>query len=235
MLTGFTIKPPFFEIGPKAYMYGERAIKLARAADTAARKYSVDVIFTPQPTDIYPIAREVPALYVCAQHMDALNPGRGLGSVLPEALKEAGARGVMLNHAEKPLPLGVLKATIRRAEEAGLFSIVCADSIAEAKAIAQLKPDIIVAEPSELIGGARAAESDYVLESIRAVKSIDARIRVLLGAGIRTGEDVYRVILAGADATGSSSAICACDDPEAVMDEMLCAAKEAYAKRTNNM
>ena len=58
----------------------------------------------------------------------------------------------MLNHVEKPLTLGVLKKTIERAKEVGLTTIVCADSIVEASMIAKLDPDIIVAEPSELIG-----------------------------------------------------------------------------------
>jgi triosephosphate isomerase len=33
--------------------------------------------------------------------MDSLPIGRGIGSVLPEALKGDGAVGVLLNHAEK--------------------------------------------------------------------------------------------------------------------------------------
>lgn len=41
--------------------------------------------------------------------MDPLEPGRGLADILPESLVAAGAEGVMLNHVEKPLTLGVLK------------------------------------------------------------------------------------------------------------------------------
>jgi len=40
------IKPPFFEIGPKAFMYGDRMLKLARAADEASAKYDVRIIST---------------------------------------------------------------------------------------------------------------------------------------------------------------------------------------------
>ena len=29
MYKDFKIKPPFFEVGPKAFMYGERMLKLA--------------------------------------------------------------------------------------------------------------------------------------------------------------------------------------------------------------
>ena len=105
MYSDFKIKPPFFEIGPKAYLYGEEMLKLAKVIDKVAMKYDVDVIVTPQYTDISLLANNTERILVFAQHMDYLPVGRGLGSVLPEAVKAAGAVGVMLNHAEKPLTL----------------------------------------------------------------------------------------------------------------------------------
>ncbi|WP_372934689.1 triose-phosphate isomerase, partial [Mariniphaga sediminis] len=84
-------------------MYGERILKLALAADKASEKYDVRIIFTPQYTDIQMLAEATEHLLVFAQHMDPLPVGRGLGSVLPEAVKAAGAVGVMLNHAERPM------------------------------------------------------------------------------------------------------------------------------------
>ena len=43
-----TIKAPFFEIGPKSYLYGDEILELAKAADAASEKYNVDIIFTCQ-------------------------------------------------------------------------------------------------------------------------------------------------------------------------------------------
>ena len=48
------IKAPFFEIGPKSYLYGQDVIDLAIAADQASEKYDVDIIFT---TPVVEIAR----------------------------------------------------------------------------------------------------------------------------------------------------------------------------------
>ena len=48
-----------------------------------------------------------------AQHMDLLEVGRGVGPVLPEALKAAGAVGVLLNHAEKRLLNDEFERTIK--------------------------------------------------------------------------------------------------------------------------
>lgn len=228
MYKGLIIEPPFFEIGPKAFMYGERILKLARAADAASKKYDVRIILTPQYTDIGMLARETKNLLIFAQHMDPLPVGRGLGSVLPEAVKAAGAVGVMLNHSEKPMSIGDLHKAIKRADEVGLVTIVCADSMEEAAAIALFAPNIIVAEPTSLIGTGQTSDEQYVIETTSAIKMINPEIQVLPAAGIKNGADVYKMIRAGAEATGTTSGIMKADDPEAMMEEMICAVRTAW-------
>lgn len=71
MYKEFKIKPPFFEIGPKAYLYDESVLALAKAADKVSRKYDVLIIFDPQYTDITVLARETENLLIFAQHMDS--------------------------------------------------------------------------------------------------------------------------------------------------------------------
>ena len=228
MLKDRKIQPPFFEIGPKAYMYGDDMVALAKVIDVASKKYDVRVILTPQYIDISRVAEATENVLVFAQHMDSLEVGRGLGSVLPESVKAAGAVGVMLNHVEKQLTVAELRACILRAEETGLFSIVCADSIAEAAAIAHFAPDIIVCEPSELIGTGQKSDEEYVQASTAAIKSINPDIQILQAAGISSGEDVYSVIRAGAEATGTTSGIMRADDKEAMVYEMLGAVRRAW-------
>lgn len=221
MYSGYKIRPPYFEIGPKCIMWGERFLKLAKAVDKIAAKYDLDVILTPQYADIRLIAENTERVHVYAQHMDALVPGRGLGSVLAESLKEAGAVGVMLNHAEKKLTLDTIKATIARADEVGLATIVCADTVEEIKQVAMLAPNLIVAEPTELIGTGVASDMGYVKDTIEAVRKINPDIMVLQGAGISGPDDVANVIRAGAQATGCTSGIIKNSDPEAMAEEML--------------
>ncbi|SFH43079.1 triosephosphate isomerase [Lachnospiraceae bacterium NLAE-zl-G231] len=224
-------EPPFFEIGPKSYLYGDDVLELALAAERASEKYDVDIIFTTPYTDIRRVAEATERLFVYAPHMDLLEPGRGLADILPEAVKAAGAVGVMLNHCEKPLALSTLEKSIRRAHGIGLAAIVCADTIAEARAIACLNPDIIVAEPSELIGTGQTKNMDYVKASIEAVHSINPEILVLQGAGISSGEDVYQLIYHGAQATGASSSIVKAKDKEGIIDEMIGAVQRAADDR----
>lgn len=228
MYKGIDIKPPFFEIGPKAYLYGEEMLKLAKVIDKVAMKYDLDVIVTPQYTDISLLAQNTERILVFAQHMDPLPVGRGLGSVLPEAVKAAGAVGVMLNHAEKPISLETVAETIKRADEVGLATIVCADTLEDVKNIAKMGPNLIVAEPTELIGTGKTSDANYVVDTIKAVQEINPEIMVLQGAGISNGKDVYNTIKLGAQATGSTSGIIKAADPYAMVEEMLYNLRKAW-------
>ncbi|MEG1525640.1 MAG: triose-phosphate isomerase [Clostridia bacterium] len=228
MYKQFTLKPPFFEIGPKSYLVGDDVLALALAAEAASKKYDVDIIFTTPVVDIRRVTEATERIFVFAPHMDPLRPGRGLADTLPESLVAAGAKGVMLNHCERPISLATLDETIHRADEVGLATIVCTDTIAQVTAVASLAPNIIVAEPNERIGTGKASDKAYVIASIDAVKRVNPDIYVLQGAGISKGQDVYDVIFAGAEATGSSSGVVKAADRPAMVDEMICAARRAW-------
>ena len=227
------VKLPFFEIGPKSYLYGDDILDLAIAADKASEKYGVDIIFTTPVVDIRRVREATKNIHVFAPHMDPIPVGRGLADILPESLVAAGADGVMLNHVEKPISFEVLEKTIARANEVGLTTIVCADSLADASKIATLAPDIIVAEPSELIGTGVSVGKEYVEAATKSVKDVNANILVLTAAGISNGQDVYNTIIAGADATGSSSGVAKAKDRAAMVDEMIAAVRKAWDERHN--
>lgn len=232
MKRSLSIEPPFFEIGPKNYLVGNDVVELAKAADAVAEKYDVAVIFTAPYTTITEIGACTRHLRVFAPHLDCSPVGRGLANILPEAVKAAGAVGAMINHVERPLSLGELHGAIRRAAEVGLLTLACADSVAEARATAILGPDMIVCEPNELIGGGEAAGADYARQAIDAIASVNPDIAVMISGGIGDDRDVYNVIMAGADGTGSSSGIVLARDPVAKMDEMIRAVREAWDDRS---
>ena len=227
------IKKPFFEIGPKLYLYGRAAVELAKAADRLSAQYGVDVIFSAQYTDLEAIARQTRHIHLFAQHMDPVFPGRGIGAVLPEAIKNAGAEGVLLNHAEKPLSLGDLNHCIQRAKEVGLLTLVCAGDAREAAAVACLGADIVLAESPALIGkGVRGPQDTEEIRRInQAVHQIAPEMPILHGAGIRDEKDVYEIIRAGADATGSTSGILKAENPEEMMEKMIAAVAKAWKER----
>ena len=96
------IRTPYFEVGTKNYVYGDKLLEYARAADAAAEKYDIDVLFICPALEVRRVAENTKHLFVLATYMDTLRPGRGCADILPEGLKAAGAVGVMINHCEKP-------------------------------------------------------------------------------------------------------------------------------------
>ena len=230
MYNQFSIQPPFFEFGPKAYLFGDQLLSLAKHADRLVEKYDVRIIFTPQYVDVPMLVCKTKNLSIFAQHMDPLGVGRGVGSVLPEAIKAVGAAGVMLNHVERKLSADVVAQTIKRADEVGLATMTCADTPEDAVAIARLKPNIIIVESPELIGGGKRESDDnsIIARTNECVWEIDPDIRVLHGAGINNGQDVYDVMATGAQATGSTSGIILASDPFSMFEEMISAMRKAW-------
>ena len=89
MIQNLKIKAPFFEIGPKNYLWGDDVVELAKVADEASKKYDVDIIFTTPIVELRRVKDATERIHVFAPHMDSLTPGRGLADILPEALVAA--------------------------------------------------------------------------------------------------------------------------------------------------
>lgn len=216
-----TIRTPFFNINLKSYIYGREALELARVCDKLAEKYDVDFFYDVQHVDLRLIADNTKNIIVTAQHLDGIMPGRGTGHMLPEAVKDAGARAVLLNHAEDPLEPEALERAIRRAKEMELYTLVCCDTVEDAKRIAALKPDIIICEPTSLIGTGQTSSDDYIRETNEVIRSISEHTLILQAASISSGEDVSRVMMKGADGSGATSGILNAADRRGKIVEML--------------
>ena len=180
------------------------------------------------------IVKSTKHISVFAQHMDGIEIGRGIGSVLPEAIKEAGADGALLNHAEKKMTLNEISKTIKRADGVGLATMVCADNLAEVLAVAQLSPNIILAEPESQIGvktgenNSIANSKEYILEVKQKVKIINPSIKILFSTGIYSGSDVYNIISLGAEATGCTSGVIKAENPSEKLEEMIYNMKKSW-------
>ena len=80
------ITTPFFEIGPKSYLYGDEVLDLALAADAAAEKYGVSIIFTTPVVDIRRIKEATKNIFVFAPHMTPFIPAEDLQILCPNLL-----------------------------------------------------------------------------------------------------------------------------------------------------
>ena len=215
------IKAPFFVVNPKSILFGEDLLELARSANHLAKKYEVTVLFTGPPTELANLVTECPNLIVTAQHMDAVSTGDSMGYVFAESLHYIGVGAIVLNHADNPMTIGMIEKTIQRAKEFGIQTIVCADTIKEAQAIATFHPDIVLAEPTELIGQNQKSDRSYVTSTIESIKKVNQNILVEQGAGIRSEKDVTELLLLGADGVGVTSGIVKANKPTEMMEKMI--------------
>lgn len=211
---------PFLVVNPKSYLYGKESLALAKEADQVAKDTGLPIIFTCPYADVRLIRENTDKIIVCVQSMDPLTPGRGMGHVLPESLKEAGADAVFLNHAENPKTLSDLYKCILRAAKLNMISIVCADSITEARAVACMNPDIVLAEPTDLIGTGHVADDSYTIETIQEVRKVNPDVQIMVASGVSTADDCYNVIRLGADGTGGTSGILNASSPAGRIREM---------------
>jgi triosephosphate isomerase len=201
-----------------------RAIALTHALATAAKGARATVAVAPQAVDIHRVAQAT-SLPVLAQHVDAMPPGAGTGMTLVEAVKDAGAAGSLLNHAEHRLKLADLAASSERLRDAGLVRCVCTDTVATTRAAAAaLHPDFVAIEPPELIGGdisVTSADPAIVRDAVKAAKDVAPKVRVLCGAGVKTGDDLRAALALGADGVLLASGVVKATDAAAALRGLL--------------
>jgi len=219
------LKEPIVAINFKTYAQatGEGALRIAKAAEKIYKETGVTIVVAPQLADLYRIAQEV-EIPVFAQHIDPIKPGSHTGHVLPEAVKEAGAVGTLLNHSENRMILADLEAAIRRAEEVGLMTMVCSNNPAVSAAVAALNPDYVAVEPPELIGTGipvSKAKPEVITDTVELVKKVNPDVKVLCGAGISTGEDVKKALELGTVGVLLASGVTKAKDPEKAIWDLV--------------
>jgi triosephosphate isomerase (TIM) len=214
---------PIVILNYKTYLEssGENALELAYALKSASEESGITMVAAPQAADIYRIQNQI-SLPVFAQHIDPITPGGHTGSNLIETLIEAGISGSLINHSENRMKLADIDEVIQLCKKNDIESCVCTNNIATSKAIATFNPDAVAVEPPELIGSGipvSQAQPEVVEDSVKGVKSINKKIKVLCGAGISTGDDMAAAMDLGADGVLLASGIVKAENPkEALLD-----------------
>jgi len=201
---------------------GKNALELARIMEDVGNEYGIRMIIAVQPTDIFKIADDV-SIEVFSQHMDAIDYGSNTGWILPHAIKEAGAKGVLVNHSEHRMKLEDIAFNMEMAKKIRLQTIACAGNVNVARALATFKPDYVAIEPPELIGGeisVTSARPEVIKNAVDAVRGINENVEVLCGAGIKNGGDVARAIELGAKGILVASGVVKAKDRKMVLEDM---------------
>jgi triosephosphate isomerase len=212
---------PRIVVNAKAYPEvtgAEACLRLARACARVAAASGVGIALAPPLAELAGLARRPQAAPVplFGQHCDPREPGAATGWVTAEALAAAGAVGSLVNHAEHKLPHADVAAVIARLHANRLSSLACADSLAEARALAAFRPTMLAIEPPELIGGdvsVTTADPAIVSDAVKAVRKIAPKTLVLCGAGVKTGADVAAALRLGAHGVLLASGVVKAADP----------------------
>lgn len=215
----------FLIVNCKAYSAGTgpAAADVAASARDVAEETGARIAVAPQAADLRRVADA--GVETVAQHLDGVEAGSQTGSVLAEAVRDAGATGTLLNHSERRLRLADIDAGVAAADRAGLETVVCANDADQSAAVAAIGPDAVAVEPPALIGTGTPvsqADPDVVTDAVDRVADV-ADVPVLCGAGITSGEDVAAAHELGAEGVLVASGVVKADDPAAVMRDLVTA------------
>ena len=187
---------------------GESSLNLAKICAEVSQITGIKIIPIVQAADIFRLS--IQGFVVWAQHVDGIDFGPHTGLLLPQAILSAGAKGTLLNHAEKKLPLPEIEKIMAK------FSgqtLICISSLEEGRQLALLKPNFLAYEPPELIGeqvSVSQAQPEIITAFINEIKEIP----VLVGAGIHQQEDVQKALSLGAKGILVSSDVVLSANPQ---------------------
>jgi len=200
----------------KNYKFGKSALELARTIEIYCSKAIVSV----PSLDIYEISKNT-SLPVFAQHVDYSEPGKSTGTIIPEILEAAGAKGSLLNHSEHPVSFNVIKKTIDRCHDIGLKIIVCVSSLAQVARIKKLQPFAMAFEDPQLIASGKSITYQKTHEVREFAELLrDSGITALCGAGISSSDDVKAALALGCDGVLVASAVADSQHPEKFLKEI---------------
>ena len=199
---------------------GKNGLNLAKIIDTVSKETDASIAVAVNPLDFKMIKNSVD-MPVFLQHVDAVEFGAKTGRINVELAKEHGIDGILINHSERRMTIADIEYLVHRAKIVGVNTIVCTNNAKVSAAIAALSPDFIAMEPPELIGGdvsVSRARPEAITETIKIVNSVNP-VPVLVGAGVKTGDDVKKAIELGAKGVLIASGIAKANDPrKAIID-----------------
>jgi triosephosphate isomerase len=219
------MKRPVLFVNFKAYAEasGNNALSMAMLCQDVSKETGAEIVPVVQALDLRLVVSGV-KLPVFAQHVDAVSFGANTGKILPEAVKLAGATGSVINHAEFKQSNEVIEKAIGLCRSNGLLVMACAESLERAKQLAVFSPDFIAVEPPELIGGnvsVSTARPELVSDCVEAIKSVNSKVEVITGAGIKNAKDVSKAIELGTKGVFVASGIIKAADKKAALLDLV--------------
>ncbi|MBU0982075.1 triose-phosphate isomerase [Patescibacteria group bacterium] len=205
---------------------GTNALELAKQHERLANELQINLAIAGQAVDLQMLAAGV-SIPVLAQHVDPVTHGAYTGHLPPDVLKPLGVDGSLLNHSERRLPSEMIADAVSRLRENGMFVVICAETASEGfQFMQQFNPDYIAIEPPELIGG-EVSVSNARPELIKEAVQMIGAGKVLVGAGVKNGEDVRVATELGAVGILVASGVVKAENPAAVLRDLCSGFKKS--------
>ena len=200
----------------KNYRIGPAVLDLVRKIDIYCNKAILAVPLL----EMKEIVKET-TLPIYAQHVDYFEPGKSTGYIIPEAIKQAGAKGAIINHSEHRLTFSEIKKTVERCRELELKTIICTSTLKQTEQIKKLNPYAIAFEDPKLIGTGKSITMQKANMVQKFVKILEGtNIIPLCGAGITSGDDVAQALILGCKGVLVSSVVANSQNPERFLKEI---------------
>lgn len=224
---------PVIVLNFKAYSQsaGKGGWHLARAADEVARRVKgVEIVICPQASQLEALSHSLKHATVFAQCADSVEPGAFTGFLPIESIAASGAKGTLMNHAERKVPPGSVLHVVSRARKFGVRVLACADGLKEARVLSRFSPWSVAVEVPELIGTGKSVSTvspQLVSQAVDSIRAVDSGIVPLVGAGVSTPEDVAKSIELGAQGVLLASRYVMSPHPKKLLLDMAKAALTA--------
>ena len=184
---------------------GTGAVELAKTHEKLFKSTGAQLVIAVHPTDIRAVSEAAPGLMVISQSGDAFSRNSDdqinktqTGRMTPKMVQACGGMGTLINHAENPRTNDEIYEIVSdfELENPELLTVCCAENAERGGAILELcKPDFMAIEPPDLIGGdvSVTTRPEVVSDAVHKLT-----VPVLVGAGVKTGEDVAKALELGA-------------------------------------
>ncbi|MEI7579337.1 MAG: triose-phosphate isomerase [bacterium] len=182
-------------------------------------KYNEIIFCAVNQLQILQAKEKYPALNFISQSCDLVNQGSTTGSIPVDLLLSAGINYSVINHAEKRVWDENFVSKLDEYQEKMKF-VVCCENKDEVNELLTIKPLAIAYENKELIGSGKSITEenpDGVMQFINIAKG---KTKVILGAGISSGQDVAKGLEMGAEGFILASAFVKANDPYAKLLEL---------------
>jgi triosephosphate isomerase len=177
-------------------VFNKNLSKFLLSTIKSAKKENANLIIIPNNIDLKETLKicNKYQITVFAQNAESnIKYGSNTGHIGITQLKDIGCYGTLINHSENRLSKKTIEILVKECKEKKFKSIVCSKNLKETKEIAKFKPDFIAYEPPKLIGGdisVATAKPEVIKDCYNAIKEISPKTKLLVGAGVKTTEDV---------------------------------------------